>query len=227
MCSPDSTCWTVIEEAAAGSTEARDDFARRYSPVILTYLRNRWKGSSYLQELEDAVQQVFVELFREGGVLDKVDPQRPGGFRAFLYGVVRNVALRTETRLAKSREKPSPAGFDADEIERRESTLSEVFDRAWARAILREAAQKQETRAESAGEPARRRVELLRLRFYEGLPIREIASRWQMESKVLYREYAQARKEFRSVLLETVAFYHPGSAVDIEEESARLLELLS
>ncbi len=223
----DSTCWTIIEEAAAGSTDARDDFARRYSPVILTYLRNRWKGSPYLQELEDAVQQVFVEFFREGGVLDKVDPQRPGGFRAFLYGVVRNIALRTETRIARSREKPSPAGFDADDMERRESTLSEVFDRAWARAILREAAQKQETLAESVGEPAKKRVELLRLRFYEGLPIREIASRWQMESKVLYREYAQARKEFRSVLFETVSFYHPGSAVEVEEECARLLDLLS
>ena len=93
--------------------------------------------------------------------------------------------------------------------------------------ILREAAQKQETRAESEGEPAKKRVELLRLRFYEGLPIREIASRWQMESKVLYREYAQARQEFRSVLFETVAFYHPGSAAEIEAESARLLELLS
>ena len=226
MYDSDSTCWTVIEEAAAGSTEAREDFARRYSPVILAYLRRRWRDSLYLQELEDASQLVFVECFREGGVLDKVDPPRPGGFRAFLYGVVRNVALRTETRIAKSREKPSATAFDADELERRESTLSEVFDRAWARAILREAAQKQEAHAEDEGEPARRRVELLRLRFYEGLPIREIASRWQMESTVLYREYAQARREFKAMLFETISFYNPGSAAEIEEECARLLELL-
>ena len=34
-------------------------------------------------------------------------------------------------------------------------------------------------------------------------------------------------KEFRSALLEVVAFHHPGSAVELEEEAASLLKALS
>ena len=224
--SSDSTCWSVIEDAAAGRIEAREDFALRYSPVILTYLRKRWQGSAYLQEVEDTGQQVFVECFRRGGVLEKTDPGRPEGFRAFLYGVVRNVALRTERRLAKCRERQLSADFDANEIECREATLSHAFDRAWAREILRQAAADQADRAERAGEAARKRVELLRLRFHEGLPIREIANRWGVESTLLYREYAAARQEFKAVLFDVVSFYHPGSRAEVEQECTRLLDLL-
>ena len=43
-------------------------------------------------ELEDVVQEVFVTCFKEDGPLSRADPERPGGFRAYLYGVVRNVA---------------------------------------------------------------------------------------------------------------------------------------
>jgi len=222
----ESTCWTVIEEAAAGCAQARKEFALRYSPVILTYLRKRWNGSAHYQEVEDAVQQVFVECFRRGGVLEKTDPDRPGGFRAFLYGVIRNIALRTECRLVRDRKREPAAAFDLDEVERRESSLSRVFDQAWARAVLREAAARHAERAEKLGESARMRVELLRLKFQEDLPIREIAKRFKTESTVLHREYAQARKEFRAAFLEVVSFHHPGSRKEVEKECARLLDLL-
>jgi RNA polymerase sigma-70 factor (ECF subfamily) len=71
-----------------------------------------------------------------------------------------------------------------------------------------------------------RRVELLRLRFQEGLPIRDIATRWQTDAAVLHHEYARAREEFRAALLEVVAFYHPGTAAEVERECANLLSLL-
>ena len=61
-------------------------------------LAARWRSSSQSSELDDAVQEVFVECFRAGGVLKRVDASRPGGLRPFLFGVVRNVALRFETR---------------------------------------------------------------------------------------------------------------------------------
>ena len=43
----------------------------------------------------------------------------------------------------------------------------------------------------------------------------------------LHKSYALARKEFRSALLEVVAFHHPGSPVELEEEAASLLKALS
>jgi RNA polymerase sigma-70 factor (ECF subfamily) len=91
---------------------------------------------------------------------------------------------------------------------------------------MREAAERQAERAGRDGEAALRRVELLRLRFQEGLPVREIARRWAVDPATLHREYARARKEFKAALLDVMAFYHPGSPADAERECAELLELL-
>ena len=91
---------------------------------------------------------------------------------------------------------------------------------------MAEAGQLQSKRAEERGAEAMQRVGLLRLRFEENLPIREIARRWATEPANIHKSYALARKEFRSALLEVVAFHHPGSAVELEEEAASLLKAL-
>ena len=226
MARSDSTCWTVIRGAAAGSVTDREEFARRYAPVIRTYLAARWHRSAYEQELEDGVQEVFVECFRQGGILERADPARPGGFRAFLYGVARKVALRIEARLARQRRAQPPGGFDADSLAADEASLSQIFDRAWAAALLREAAQLQSEQADQAGEEAVRRVELLRLRFQEGLPIREIARRWGLAPAGLHHEYAKARQEFKAALLQVLALHHPGSLSEIEQQCADLLTIV-
>ena len=70
------------------------------------------------------------------------------------------------------------------------------------------------------------RVELLRLRFHEGLPIREIARRWGTAAEVLHHEYARARQEFEAALREVVAFHHPGSPEEVEQECSNLLARL-
>jgi RNA polymerase sigma-70 factor (ECF subfamily) len=101
-----------------------------------------------------------------------------------------------------------------------------VFDRAWAKAVLRAAARLQEERARAAGEGVLRRVELLRLRFHENLPIRDIARRWGVEAARLHHEYATAREEFRAALLDVVASHHTGDPASAEEECRQLLALL-
>jgi len=222
----DSTCWTVIQGAAAGSAADRDDFVRRYAPVIRAYLAARWGESRYRQELEDGVQEVFLECFRQGGVLERADPVHAGGFRSFLYGVMRNVALRIEARLARHRRSEPPEGFDLESFAADEPSLSEVFDRAWATSLLREAGRLHAEQAKPRGEEALRRVELLRLRFQEGLPIREIARQWQMEPAVLHHEYAKARQEFKAALFQVLAFHQPGSAADVELQCSDLLAII-
>src|SRR5262245_35289940 len=102
MSTQESTCWTMIRGAANGSLADRDEFARRYFGIVRTYLAARWHCSSLVADVDDAAQAVFVECFRQDGVLQATESGRVPGFRAFLYGVVRNIARRFESQLASA-----------------------------------------------------------------------------------------------------------------------------
>src|SRR5262249_17378692 len=154
----ESTCWTVIKGAAAGNPEDRDYFARIYAPVVRGYLAARWRATPYWQEPENASQEVFIECFKEHGALDRCQPGYAGGFRAFLYGVVRHVALRIEARL-RNQERQLPDDSVINDIPEPEEHLSQVFDRAWAVALVREARRRLSERARRKGEAALRRGE--------------------------------------------------------------------
>jgi DNA-directed RNA polymerase specialized sigma24 family protein len=216
----ESTCWTVIRAAAAGSPADREELASRYVGIVRAYLAARWRGRVSREDVDDATQEVFVECFRAGGVLEAAGSGRVPRFRAFLYGVIRNVARRTESR-------PERAGGLVSEIAADEDSESRRFERTWARAIMAEAAQLQRTRAHERGAEAVQRVELLRLRFEEDMSIRAIAELWATEAAKLHHAYALARQEFKAALLEVVAFHQPGTPVELEEEAGSLLKALS
>ena len=219
MTAPDLTCWTLVQNAAAGDADARNHFARLYEPAVRAYLGNRWKSANN-RSVDDAVQDAFVELFKSGGALGKVDADRAGGFRAFLYGVVRNVALRHETKT------PTPLSLPA-ELPNDDTSLAAAFDKAWATTLLREAARVQSESAERNGERALRRVELLQMRFQRGMPIRDIATEWNEDPAKLHREYAMAKDEFREALRNVVAFHQPSATPgEIERACAELVGLL-
>jgi RNA polymerase sigma-70 factor (ECF subfamily) len=225
MGAEESTCWTLLRDAAAGGEAPRAEFAARYAPVVRAYLASRWRGSMLIQELDDTIQDVFLECLRAGGLLDRARADQPGGFRAFLYGAVRNVALRAEARRARQRAHEPLDVLDLEGLPGREEALSRVYDRAWAKAVVREAAERQSVLAARHGDAALRRVELLRLRFHEGIPIREIARLWGLDAASLHHEYARARQEFRSALRDVIAAQHPGSPEDVDRECAQLLSL--
>ena len=220
MSTSEHTCWTVIRAAAAGSQPDREAFARRYLGVVRMHFDARWRGTHLASDVDDAVQEVFVECFRAGGALEAVLAGRVPNFRAFFYGIIRNVARRFEAR-------PTREAGPLPEIVADEETLSRLFERAWAQAIMAEAAQRQTAQAAQRGPEAVRRVELLRLRFEENLPIRTIAQRWGVPAAALHHAYARARQEFQAVLLEVVAFHHPGSPAEVEQAAADLLKALS
>jgi RNA polymerase sigma-70 factor (ECF subfamily) len=215
----------LIRDAAEGQTDAREEFARRYESVIRAYLGARWRQTPLLDEIDDAAQETFLACFKKDGALVRVDPDRAGSFRAYLYGVVRNVARRAEEKRAHAEQQPD-SGLDLGELESREEPLSSVFDRAWAKAILRQALRLQSNRARGRGDDAVRRVELLRLRFREGLPIREIAALWGEDATRLHREFARARREFRAALRLVVKDHSPAEHADLDAECARLAGLL-
>jgi RNA polymerase sigma-70 factor (ECF subfamily) len=218
MSTAPSTCWTVIRAAAGGSGPDRDELARRYLVPVRTYLGARWRGSALLQELDDAVQEVFAECFRPHGPVAAAAGGAVPSFRPFLYGVARNVARRFEARRG-------PA-LPLVDVEAEEESRSHLFDRTWAQGVMAEAGLRQRARAEATSPEAVRRVELLRLRFEEGLPIRTIAERWGDDAARLHHEYALARKEFKAALLEVVAFHLPGTPAEVEGEAQALLRAL-
>ncbi|MBN2489536.1 MAG: sigma-70 family RNA polymerase sigma factor [Planctomycetes bacterium] len=223
---PEATCWTLIQGAARGMTEDIEEFIRLYAPVVRSYFSARWQASALRSEIEDAVQDVFVECFKEGGVLEHAGPLRVASFRGFLLGVARHVSLRAEARGHRHREVQAPSGFHPDEVGAEEPRLSLVFDRAWARALLREAVVRQAARARILGKDAERRVELLRLRFHEGKTLREIAAAWQAEHTTIRKQNARALQEFEEALREAVAFHHPGLPAAAEQEMASILASL-
>lgn len=219
-----STRWSVIEGAAQGDEAAKAEFVRRYEDAVHAYLGARWRDTDLLQDLPDAAQEVFLDCLRPDGVLSRVESGRPGGFRAYFFGVILKIALRFERRAARQRLRQAEDSRAMEGVAADDEELGAVFDRSWAQAILREAAAFQAEQARDDG--ASRRVELLRLRFADDLPIREIARRWNVEPASLHHEYAKAREEFQGALREVVAFHHPGTPGEVKRECARLLDLV-
>jgi RNA polymerase sigma-70 factor (ECF subfamily) len=211
----------MIERAAEGAPRERQAFAEQYLPAVRAYLKARWRGHPLFQECDDATQEVFVECFRS--VLDRARRGETRSFRAFLYAVARNVARRFEERFRRREERLPSSSFLENALPANDESLSDVFDREWAVSLLARARERQILSARQKGDGAMKRVELLRLRLEEGLPIREIARRWECEASWLHHQYATAREEFRRALFETVAGEHSGTPKEIQRECARLV----
>lgn len=218
------TCWTLIAAVRNGDDDARKDFVDRYMAPVHAYLRARWKSGPLSSDCDDAAQVVFVRCFSDSSPLEAVNARNDGSFRAFLYGVCRNVAREMERDRSK---RGGAEGLELDEQPGRERRLSTVFDRAFARQVMKEARERFRLMAEAGDEASRRRFELLGLRFEENRPIRDIAAAWQLDPAHVHKEYARARKEYREALLAVLADQEPGRTdAQIEEAARHLLEIL-
>jgi len=215
-----------VRAASRGDESARSAFARSYGVPIRAYLTQRWRGRGATRNLDDAIQDVFVECYKPGGVIDSADPMR-GDFRALLYGVVRNVARRYEERFQLECRREPGERVDLDALPAAADGLSRVFDRAWAQALLREAVERHESWAMAGGADARRRFAILRMRHDDGMPVRDIAAALgEQDAAKVHNDYRRARREF-AVQLRTVVASHTGAQGEgIDPECRRLNELL-
>jgi len=192
-------------------------------PPVRAYLRARWDRGLLASECEDAAQEVFLRCFTEAGPLDRLERVSEGGFRGFLYGVTRNVAREVEQERSRRRHD----GSGLEDVEAQDARLSTVFDRSFARQVMREARARFEERMQGGDEDSRFRLEILRLRFDEDLPVREIAQRGGREAARVHKEYARARREFREALFEVVGEQDPRRTdSEVEESARRLIQLL-
>ena len=172
------------------------------------------------------MQEVFLDCFKSNGALDRADKTRAGGFRAFFYGAARTAALRCEQAYHLNTKRSPSVDIDADRVGADERSLSEVFDRAWAQSVVREAVAVHRAQARMFDGREKMRVEILRLRFEVGKPIREIAKLLDLTPELAHQEYAAARKGFRHVLEDVVAAHYADSELSITERCREVLLLL-
>ncbi|MBK9385311.1 MAG: sigma-70 family RNA polymerase sigma factor [Planctomycetes bacterium] len=221
-----STSWTMVTGAAAGSEPARDAFAQRYEPLVRSYLAARWRLGRENEEVRDAAQDVFVECFKAGGALERVERDRPGGFRAYLYGVISNVAAMIERGETRRRRREGGPSIEAERLPANDATLSQVFDRAWTQMVAREARLAlAERRREDAA--MAERFHCLELRYTEGLPPRVIAERLGLPIETVYERLKRARQDYRDALFAILADYDPrATKAELEERCRQLVSSL-
>ncbi|MCA8968239.1 MAG: sigma-70 family RNA polymerase sigma factor [Planctomycetes bacterium] len=225
---PGETCWHVVDRARHGDDDARGELASSYMAVVRAFLAKRWHSGPSSQLVDDALQEVFVDLYKEGGALGRFESAKGTSFRAFLFGVTKNVALRHEERAKRERSRrvdQGSRGFDAWPSD--DTAVSRVFDREWAVALMQRARTRLETLAAEKGDAALLRVEILRQRFEEGRPIRDIAQQLDLDASKAHHEYAKAREEFKTSLRAEIAFHVSGTKEQLDHECRLLLDLLA
>ena len=215
----------MVAKAAGGDEEARSEFARQYLSIVRAYLSARWRQGPMWKWYDDAVQDVFLECLRPEGPLARVEANGQGRFRSFLFAVVRNIARRYEERRESPAEK-SQGDSVLNVVEAENESIATAFDKAWAKTMLSRAGERHQTQAALEGEDSLRRVEILKLRFGSGLPIRKIAADLGMDANVAHVEYRKARAEFKRALREEVLYHNPQSLASVDEECLKLLDLL-
>jgi DNA-directed RNA polymerase specialized sigma24 family protein len=110
----ETTIWTVIRKAGHRDPASLEEFAARYRPAVLAFIRR--KGFTET-DADDLCQDVFVRIL-SGGVLAKADAAK-GRFRSLVLAVTIHVL---QDRWRKKPDLPrAPEAVDHDP----------EFDRAW------------------------------------------------------------------------------------------------
>ena len=182
MSRAEDTCWTLIQDAALGGAEARVRFSRTYLDVVRAFLLSRWRNRRSASDAEDAVQDVFLELFRPDGALARVSREKPGGFKTFLYAVVRNGALAATRGAVRRR--------------RREERVSQ--DEAWFSSTDRHLDAREATRL-LAELPLEQR-EVIVARLWGGLTLEEVAALAGCSVATAHRRYQAGLAELHKRL---------------------------
>lgn len=221
----DSTSWTLIHSAADGDRSAREEFVHRYLPLVRNYLRARWRESHLYCEVDDTTQEALLQCLRPGGALSSIGRLRNRDFRAYLYGIIRNVARMTERKEQRTRGVVEAASELESDGAPDDSGLSRVFDREWSRAMICEAVALQRTRlAESSA--GQHRLELLRLRYEDEISIQKIADRVGQPMHTVARELIRAQDEFRATLVEVLEQHRGAPILEVEKDLRELFQLL-
>lgn len=172
----------LFQDARNGTETA---FLQLFDEHHLPLFRFAYRLTGSVSDAEDVVQECFLELLRPGC---SYDPRRTP-MRAYLFGVVRNQALR---RLRKSAQiagdglEPAAHGSPLDHV------LHAELEDAVARAVM---------------QLPHTQKEVLILAHYERVPLAEIARVMDLDVGAVKSRLQRARAQLK----ETLAAYAPGT----------------
>lgn len=214
----DSTSWSLVLGAAAAVPRDREEFGRRYGPLVRSWFAARWRVAAEHERVADASQEVFLRMFSPDGPLTRVERDRDGGFRAYLRGVLRNVA--TELERHERRRQTSSLDSSIEPPSAADPTPSDAFDRVWAEMVT-DAAWDLMRRKAGGDRWAHWRLEVLALRYGDDRSCQDIATQLGLETAQVYRLLAAGREQFRRALMTVLSAHHPDLLPDDLERKCR------
>ncbi len=231
----ETTCWSQVinlcEDGGDAYEAALENLARVYWRPVYAFIRRRGIAPA---AAEDLTQAFFVQMI-ERRSFERLDRER-GSFRGYLCQAVRNFIIGEHRHAHRKRRHPSKpivpvhdledaiGGIDSDE------TPEAIYERQWARSVVREAIGRLEKESAARGrETAFRVFERWVLdRHDPGAPKNqeELAAEFGL-SKAQVNNYIHRGKDaFRRLVRETVADYVSTEA-DLERELESLRDALS
>jgi RNA polymerase sigma-70 factor (ECF subfamily) len=171
----------LIAAARKGREEA---LLRLFDEHHGALFRFAWRMTGSAADAEDIVQECFLSLARPGSSYDA----GRGGVRSYLFGAVRNQALK---RMRRQEEALPEGAVEPDGRSPESAAMRGEVGEAVARAI--------------AGLPDGQR-EVLLLAHYEQLPLAEIAAALEIEVAAVKSRLQRAR----AALKESLAAFAPG-----------------
>ena len=219
-----TTQWDLLGEAARGDHGARATFVARYSPFVGLYT-SAVAGRLDIprQDQPDLVQDVFYEIFKDDGVLAKVDPKQPRGFRAFLRGVCRNVVFRAIEKRPSRELQPETGDLDArsgDAVDPKDA-----YELAYARLIFKEIRRDMQRDAARASGDDAVAMRIFEGRYFNGHELKDVAfkeGRSYEEAKTLC---SRMRKQFEDRVMRRLLEIHGGDDTMAEDEFKDFLRI--
>lgn len=166
-----TTMWTSIGRAKAGSKESLERLLSRYQAPILAYLRGRGLSE---HDAEDVSQEVLVQLSRET-FLERADKAK-GRFRTLVLRVTRNVFASHARWISSLKRGGGRPALSLDDVfeEPAPETDEARFHELWARNLLQIALDRLGRDAARLKVPYR---DVLVMRHFEGKQNPEIAEK--------------------------------------------------
>lgn len=194
------TSWHLVGLAGTDTDLARREFALRYEKFVRRVLAKRWLGTVFRHDFDDAVQEVFFECFKPGGVIEKADVNRGGSFRSLLYQVAFHVAARFE-RTRRQQHLREGADDWLGELPSQDLSGFEAVTREEVTDLVREALRRM---LQHHDPDIRSRGQLLERRTCQNERINVIADGDPELAKRLHREHSKAKMEWKQYLVDVV-----------------------
>lgn len=230
-----TTHWSVVlsasEQASPASDEALEKLCRTYWHPLYAYVRRRGNSPANAQDL---TQEFFARLL-ERNWLARADHTK-GRFRTFLlHAMERFLANEWDKARALKRgggQKRVPLQFDTGETQYSAEpadlrTPEQVFDRCWARELLRQVLQRLEAEYRSEGKAGLfTALEPCLVGDRERLPYPQLAAQLELREGAVRVAVHRLRRRYRELLRTEIA-NTVASAGEVDAELRHLFHVLA